>query len=93
MILMLFALFAGTRTDRRGNAGLARAWPSCFCSSHGLDVFLWPGDNNRMRPSCRHHDRNHLGAIACIPAINNGWWWQLFDSGTVAGRTREEAAG
>jgi len=99
MVLMLFALLQGTRTDRR--SAVAGVFGSIFvllAFTMLMNVFMAAGRFNRMSPFLAVATTLVIfGAIGFhLLAMNNGWWWQLrefwkeWQAGRVA-RQKEEA--
>jgi len=84
LVLMLFALLQGTRTDRRNALGgvmLAILVLLCFIAF--TQLFLAFGVHNRLPPFVAVIATEVIfGAIGLhLLAVNNGWWWQLLETG------------
>jgi lipopolysaccharide export system permease protein len=84
VVLMLFALLQGTRTDRRNALGgvmLAILVLLCFIAFN--QIFLAFGSHNRLPPFIAVIATEMIfGAIGLhLLALNNGWWWQLLEVG------------
>jgi lipopolysaccharide export system permease protein len=80
IILMLYGLLQGTRTDR-GSAvvGVVVAILVLFGYTVIMNVFLAAGKNYRISPFLAVAATQMIfGAIGLyLLASNNGWWWQL----------------
>jgi lipopolysaccharide export system permease protein len=80
IVLMIYALLQGARSDRRGAmAGVFWIIVVFLAYTMVMSVFIGAGSNNRLSP--------FLSVIATevifgllglyLLAMNNGWWWQL----------------
>jgi lipopolysaccharide export system permease protein len=83
VILMLFALLQGARTDRRANAGVALGMAILVFVAYTafMSVFLVAGKNDRLPPFVAVLTPEVIFASIglYLLAINNGWWWQLIE--------------
>ena len=80
LVLMLFALSQGTRTDRRSAvAGLGLAIVVLIGFTMSTAIFMAMGRNNRLPPMVAASAAEVIfGLIGLyLLAINNGWFWQL----------------
>jgi len=80
IVLMLYALLQGTRTDRRGAvAGVFGSIIVLLIYTMSMNVFLAAGRFNRLSPFMAVAATEIIfGAIGFyLLALNNGWWWQL----------------
>jgi len=84
IVLMLFALLQGTRTDRRG-AAAGVIWIIIVLLLYivFMNIFMVAGRNNRLPPFVSVIATEVIfGVIGLhLLAMNNGWWWQLRDFG------------
>jgi lipopolysaccharide export system permease protein len=84
IILMLFALFHGTRTDRRSPV-IGIVWAIIILIAYILLMhgFMTLGQYNRLPPFVSVIVMEVVfGAIGLhLLALNNGWWWQLLEVG------------
>ncbi len=84
VVLMLFALLQGTRTDRRSAvAGVFGAILVLVAFIMATSVFMAAGRFNRLPPVLAVLAPELIfGAIALhLLALQNGWWWQLWEQG------------
>jgi lipopolysaccharide export LptBFGC system permease protein LptF len=80
LVLMLFALTQGTRTDRRSAvAGLGMAIVVLIGFTMSSAIFMAMGRNNRLPPVVAASAAEIIfGLIGLyLLAVNNGWFWQL----------------
>lgn len=80
IILMLYGLLQGTRTDRRSAAaGVFAAIFVLLAYTMVMNIFLAAGKFNRISPFLAVTATQMIfGAIGLyLLANNNGWWWQL----------------
>jgi lipopolysaccharide export system permease protein len=80
LILILFALSQGTRTDRRSAvAGLGMAIVVLVGFTMSTAIFMAMGRNNRLPPVVAASAAEVIfGLIGLyLLAVNNGWFWQL----------------
>jgi lipopolysaccharide export system permease protein len=80
IVLMLYGLLQGTRTDRRSAVGgVVGAIVVLIVYTLFMNVFLAAGTNNRLSPVLAVTATQMIfGAIGLyLLAVNNGWWWQL----------------
>ena len=84
LVLMLFALLQGARTDRRG-AAAGVIWVIFVLLSFivSMSVFKVLGTTNKLPPFVAVVATLVIfGAIGLhLLAMSNGWWWQLRDLG------------
>jgi lipopolysaccharide export system permease protein len=84
IILMLFALLQGSRTDRRSPiVGMAWAVVVLIVYIVLMNVFMGLGKHNRLPPFISVIAMEVVfGVIGLhLLALNNGWWWQLLEVG------------
>ena len=84
IVLMLFALLQGTRTDRRtAIAGVFGIILVLLAYIMVTNVFLTAGRFNRLPPFVAVIATEVIfGAIGLhLLAMSNGWWWQLLEAG------------
>jgi lipopolysaccharide export system permease protein len=84
IILMLFALLQGTRTDRRSPvSGIAWAVVVLLAYIVLMNFFMALGRHNRLSPFVSVVAMEVVfGAIGLhLLARSNGWWWQLLETG------------
>ena len=84
IVLMLFALLQGTRTDRRtAIAGVFGIILVLLAYIMVTNVFLTAGRFNRLPPFVAVIATEVIfGAIGLhLLALSNGWWWQLMEVG------------
>jgi lipopolysaccharide export system permease protein len=84
IIMMLFALLQGTRSDRRSPVvGVVWAIIALIVYTVMMYGFIALGKHDRLSPFFSVIAMQVLfGAIALhLLAINNGWWWQLLEAG------------
>jgi lipopolysaccharide export system permease protein len=84
IVLMLFALLQGTRTDRRtAVAGVFGIILVLLAYIMVMNVFMAAGRFNRLPPFVAVIATEVIfGAIGLhLLALNNGWWWQLLEVG------------
>jgi lipopolysaccharide export system permease protein len=93
IILMLFALYHGTRTDRRGPV-VGVVWAIVILMLYILLIngFIALGKHGRISPFLSVIAMQVVfGAIGLhLLALSNGWWWQLLEVGK---RWQEQWAG
>jgi lipopolysaccharide export system permease protein len=84
IVLMLFALFHGTRTDRRNAVG-GVVWAIVILIAYILLMygFITLGKHGRLSPFLSVIAMEVVfGAIGLhLLALSNGWWWQLLEVG------------
>ena len=84
IILMLFALFHSTRTDRRSPV-IGIVWSIVILIAYILLIngFIGLGKHNRLSPFISVIAMEVVfGAIGLhLLALSNGWWWQLLELG------------
>jgi lipopolysaccharide export system permease protein len=93
LVLMIFALLQGARTDRRNAvAGVFGAVFVLIGYLMVMNVFMAAGRFNRLPPFVAVIATEVIfGVIGLhLLAVNNGWWWQLAE---VAKRWRAEWRG
>ena len=84
LVLMLFALLQGARTDRRGAAaGVIWGIVVLLLFIVSMNIFKAAGSMNKLPPFIAVVASLVIfGAIGLhLLAMNNGWWWQLRDLG------------
>jgi lipopolysaccharide export system permease protein len=84
IVLMLFALHHGTRTDRRSPvAGVVWAIIVLIAYIVLMNGFIALGKHDRMSPFLSVIAMEAVfGAIGLhLLAVSNGWWWQLLEVG------------
>jgi lipopolysaccharide export system permease protein len=84
IVLMLFALLQGTRTDRRNAiAGIFGVILVLLAYIMVMNIFMAAGRFNRLPPFVAVIATEVIfGAIGLhLLALNNGWWWQLLEVG------------
>jgi lipopolysaccharide export system permease protein len=83
IVLMLFALLQGTRTDRRGAAG-GVIWIIVVLLLYIVftNIFIVAGRTNHLPPFVAVIATEAIfGAIGLyLLALSNGWWWQLLEA-------------
>jgi lipopolysaccharide export system permease protein len=82
IVLMLFALLQGTRTDRRkAVAGVFGVIVVLVLYIMVMNVFMAAGRYNRLPPFVAAFATEVIfGAIGLhLLALSNGWWWQLVE--------------
>ena len=82
LVLLLFALMQGARTDRRGTmAGVGLAIIVLLGFTMCSSIFLSMGEHNRLPPFLAALATELIfGAVGLyLLAMNNGWWWQLVE--------------
>ena len=82
LVLMLFALMQGSRSDRRGAmAGVGVAIVVLVSFYMLMSVFLAMGRFNRLPPFIAVVATEAIfGLIGLhLLALTNGWWWQLYE--------------
>jgi lipopolysaccharide export system permease protein len=84
IVLMLFALFHGTRTDRRSPVG-GIVWAIVILIAYIFLMygFISLGRYNRLPPFISVIAMEVVfGAIGLyLLGLSNGWWWQLLEAG------------
>jgi lipopolysaccharide export LptBFGC system permease protein LptF len=84
IVLMLFALFHGTRADRRSPV-VGIVWSIVILIAYILLIngFITLGKHNRLPPFISVIAIEVIfGAIGLhLLALSNGWWWQLLEVG------------
>jgi lipopolysaccharide export system permease protein len=84
IVLMLFALLQGTRTDRRtAVAGVFAVILVLLAYIMVMNVFMAAGRFNRLPPFVAVIATEVIfGAVGLhLLALSNGWWWQLLEVG------------
>jgi len=84
IVLMLFALFHGTRTDRRSPvSGIVWTIVVLIFYILMINAFMGLGKYNRLPPFVAVIATEVIfGAIGLhLLALSNGWWWQLLEVG------------
>jgi lipopolysaccharide export system permease protein len=84
IVLLLFALLQGARTDRRTAAvGVFWAIVVLIAFNMVMGVFMTAGRFNRLPPFVAAIATEVIfGAIGLhLLALSNGWWWQLLEIG------------
>ena len=84
IILMLFALLQGTRTDRRSPVvGIVWAIVVLIAYILLMNGFVALGKHSRLPPLFSVVAMEIVfGAVALwLLAFNNGWWWQIVEAG------------
>jgi lipopolysaccharide export system permease protein len=82
LVLILFALSQGTRSDRRSAvAGLGVAIVVLFGFTMATGVFMAMGRNNRLPPMVAAGAAEVIFGLLglYLLAVNNGWFWQLHE--------------
>jgi len=84
IVLMLFALLQGARTDRRG-AATGVIWIIIVLLLYivFMNIFIVAGRTNHLPPFVAVIATEVIfGAIGLhLLALSNGWWWQLLEAG------------
>ena len=84
IVLMLFALLQGTRTDRRNAvAGVFGVILVLLAYIMVMNIFMAAGRFNRLPPFVAVIATEVIfGAIGLyLLGLGNGWWWQLLEAG------------
>jgi len=82
IVLMLYALLQGARSDRRGAvAGVFWIIVLFLVYTMVMSVFMAAGSHNRLPPFIAVVAAEVIFGLLGLHllAINNGWWWQLLD--------------
>jgi lipopolysaccharide export system permease protein len=82
LVLVMFALSQGTRTDRRSAvAGLGLAIAVFIGFTIVTGFFMAMGRHNRLPPTVAASAAEVIFGLVglYLLAVNNGWWWQLHE--------------
>jgi lipopolysaccharide export system permease protein len=82
LVLMLFGLMQGARTDRRGAiAGVAWVIATFFLFLMTMYIFMAAGNHAKLSPFISVALPEFIFAALGLHllAVKNGWWWQLHE--------------